>query len=271
MRIAAPAKVNLSLRVVAKRADGFHEIDTLMAELDLADELDIEVTPGGGISIECAEPGVPADERNLAHRAASAFRMATGLDFGCRIRLVKHVPHGAGLGGGSSDAAAVLRALDILLGTNLGAHGLREMAAGIGSDVPFFLTGGAATCRGRGEILEPVAGLPGFDLLLVKPPFPVPTGWAYSQWSPGMAASTFEVRDVAFFNDLEAPVFGKYLVLPALKAWLAAQAGVAGAMMSGSGSTIFAILEGPAPGLEQRIVEAFGGTFWVRRCRTSGH
>ncbi len=268
MRIAAPAKVNLSLRVLGKRSDGFHDIETLMVRLDLADELEIELTSTPEISIVCEEPGVPADERNLAWRAAAAFREATGRDFGCRIHLTKRVPHGAGLGGGSSDAASVFVALDSLLGTGLGPAELLPLAAGIGSDIPFFLDGRAAWCRGRGELLEPATGIPALDLVLVKPPFPVPTGWAYSAWSPQAEAQSFEAQGVTFFNDLEAPVFGKHLVLPTLKAWLAAQPGVAGAMMSGSGSTVFAVLNEASEGWEERVHAAFGDTFWVARCRT---
>jgi 4-diphosphocytidyl-2-C-methyl-D-erythritol kinase len=147
---------------------------------------------------------------------------------------------------------------------------LEELAAGLGSDVPFFVRGVAAWCRGRGEIVEPLGEeLPGGEVLLVKPPVPVPTAWAYGAWARGgfPATSGGRLGSIELMNDLEGPVFSKYLVLPVLKAWLLAQEGVAAAMMSGSGSTMIAFLNDGAVGLEERVGEEFGATFGMFRCR----
>ena len=210
------------------------------------------------------------DESNLALRAVHAFSKATGWSSGLRVTLEKHIPHGAGLGGGSSDAAAVLVGLNKLSGLDLGIPDLERMAAEIGSDVPFFVRCVPAICRGRGEFVEPVEHPPEGEVLLVKPPFPVPTAWAYSEWVRGGFSSTTTDRNPGWnesVNDLELPVFKKFLVLPALRDWLREQSGVRFAMLSGSGSTVFALLESTHAGdWERRVAAAFGPTFWT--CRT---
>ncbi len=284
MTIQAPAKVNLVLRVLAKRPDGFHEIETLMAPVSLADELDITVSGGTGVDFRCDAPDIPSDPGNLAWRAVDVFAKETGLRFHTTVLLKKNIPHGAGLGGGSSDAAAVLKALDQLLGTQLGWRRLEEMASTMGSDIPFFIRGVPAWCRGRGELMEEAPALPGTKLLLLKPPFPVSTGWAYQAWGAGQQNSGdcsgrdaeraekngFRVQalnGIALQNDLEEPVFQKHLLLPVMKSWLLAQEEVSAAMMSGSGSTVFAVLRGDAGSLAGRAIEQFGRHLWV--CETS--
>ena len=180
MRVEAPAKLNLTLRVLGKREDGFHELETLMVRLPgLADVLEIEAAEAFAFSCDGAD--VPADESNLVVKAVRIFERETGRECRYRIGLTKKVPHGAGLGGGSSDAAAVLLALDELEGTGVGKDGLASMAAELGSDVPFFLDGGACWCRGRGEILEPTT-IGRHDVLLLKPAFGVGTPDAYKRW-----------------------------------------------------------------------------------------
>jgi 4-diphosphocytidyl-2-C-methyl-D-erythritol kinase len=268
MTIQARAKVNLVLRVLGKRADGYHDIETLMVPVSLADELEVEVSDGSGIGITCDEPGVPADASNLAWRAADVFARQTGLAFRTSIVLRKRIPHGAGLGGGSSDAAAVLMALDILLETQLGEPRLEEMAARIGSDVPFFIRNRPSWCRGRGEVMEDAGRLPPMRLLLLKPPFPVPTAWAYQSRTSNVPCQPQAAAGIELTNDLEGPVFHKYLLLPVLKAWLIAQPEVSAAMMSGSGSTLFAVLRGDPHFLERRARERFGDSLWTRECRT---
>jgi len=270
MTIEAPAKVNLTLRVLRRREDGFHEIETLMAPITLADVIDISLASDSGIRLSCSDPSVPSDESNLAHRAARAFAEYTGLDFGVAIHIQKNIPHGAGLGGGSSDAASVLVALNHLLETNLAPAKLERLAATLGSDIPFFIRGEPAHCRGRGEILEPFEGLPAAEFLLVKPPFPIPTGWAYQAWAESKkTAATFQQLhgSITLMNDLEVPVFSKYLVLPALKRGLQEHPGVSAAMMSGSGSTIFAILQDGAEGIEEWVREEFGESFQTFRAQ----
>lgn len=270
MTIDAPAKVNLTLRVLGRREDGFHEIETLMVPLTLADRLEITLRGDSGIRLTCSDAGVPSDASNLAHRAAAVFAEHTGLHFGVDIHLQKNIPHGAGLGGGSSDAAAVLVALDRLLETRLPTDDLERLAATMGSDIPFFIRCQPAVCRGRGEILEAFEGLPAGDILLVKPPFPIPTPWAYQAWAASKKTSaTFQQfhGSILLMNDLEAPVFSKYLLLPVLKAALRERDGVSAAMMSGSGSTIFAILRDGAEGIEEWIHREFGETFQTFRTR----
>ena len=270
MTIDAPAKVNLTLRVLGRRVDGFHEIETLMAPITLADRLEINLRTDQSIRLTCSDPSVPSDASNLGHRAAVAFAEHTGMKFGVDIHIEKNIPHGAGLGGGSSDAAAVLVALDRLLATKMPTEELERVAATIGSDIPFFIRSQPAICRGRGEIIEPFEGLPPADILLVKPPFPIPTPWAYQAWANSEKPSATFQQFHGFnslVNDLEAPVFSKYIILPVLKSALRAHPGVSAAMMSGSGSTIFAILRDSAEGIEEWIRSEFGESFQTFRAR----
>ena len=270
MTIDAPAKVNLTLRVLGRRDDGFHEIETLMAPITLADRLQINLRNDCGIHLTCSDPSVPSDASNLAHRAAAAFAKHTGLSFGVDIHIEKKIPHGAGLGGGSSDAAAVLVALNRMLETNMPEEQLERLAATMGSDTPFFIRSQPAICRGRGEVIEPFEGLPTADILLIKPPFPIPTPWAYQAWANSQKPSaTFQQfhGSIPLMNDLEAPVFSKYLLLPVLKAVLPQHPGVSAAMMSGSGSTIFAILRDSADGIEEWIRSEFGASFQTFRAQ----
>ncbi len=276
MKLRAPAKVNLSLAILGKRPDGFHEIESLMAPLTLADTLEIEpLAAGSGIRFSCSDATLPADEGNLAVRAARRFFEATGIPPAVAIRLEKAIPHGAGLGGGSSDAASVLAGLNRLFGAPLSAEAVQTLAAEIGSDVPFFLAGGAAFCRGRGERVEPTRLARPLPLLLVKPDFGVSTPWAYSRWKdsrelPGISYAAQEFPWGRLVNSLERPVFEKYPFLALLKRWLLAQPESAGALMSGSGSTCFAVLKEQADGeaLEARVREEFGEV-WSCSCRTS--
>ncbi len=270
MTIEAPAKVNLTLRVLRRRDDGFHEIETLMAPITLADVIEISLQSDSGIRLSCSDPSVPSDESNLAHRAARAFAEHTGIDFGVEIHIQKNIPHGAGLGGGSSDAASVLVALNHLLETKLAPAELERLAATLGSDIPFFIRRQPAHCRGRGEILEPFDDLLAAEILLVKPPFPIPTGWAYQAWAGSKTtAATFQQfhGSIPLMNDLEVPVFSKYLVLPVLKRGLQEHPGVSAAMMSGSGSTIFAILRDGAEVIEEWVREEFGESFQTFRAQ----
>jgi 4-diphosphocytidyl-2-C-methyl-D-erythritol kinase len=241
-----------------------------MAPITLADVIEINLLSDSGIRLSCSDPSVPSDESNLAHRAARAFAEQTGLDFGVEIHIQKNIPHGAGLGGGSSDAASVLVALNHLLETKLAPAELERLAATLGSDIPFFISGQPARCRGRGEILEPFDGLPAAEILLVKPPFPIPTGWAYQAWAGAKTTpATFQQfhGSIPLMNDLEVPVFSKYLVLPVLKRGLQEHPGVSAAMMSGSGSTIFAILRDGAEGIEEWVREEFGESFQTFRAQ----
>lgn len=246
MRIEAPAKLNMVLRVLGRRDDGFHELETLMVPVPgLADV--IEIAEADEFSFCCAGADVPSDESNLVVRAVRLFERETGRVCRNRVSLTKRVPHGAGLGGGSSDAAAVLRAMDGREQTGLGRERLAAMAAELGSDVPFFLDGGACWCRGRGEILEP-ASVGRHAVVLLKPAFGVGTPDAYGRWKgarelAGVSYGGQAVDGLELVNALERPVFEKFLFLAELKMWLREQPGVRAALMSGSGATVFAVLE----------------------------
>jgi 4-diphosphocytidyl-2-C-methyl-D-erythritol kinase len=249
-RILAPAKLNLSLRVLGRRDDGFHDIESLMVRLPkLADEL--EFSEAAKFSFSCDEPTVPSDEGNLVIKALRAYEAAAQTECRFAIHLKKSIPHGAGLGGGSSDAAATLLALDQLHDGKLGTTRLIELAAGIGSDVPFFLGDAAVRVSGRGERLESVEPPPALPVLLLKPSFGVPTPEAYRHWLdsaeiPGIRYSPQTIDGLEFVNDLERPVFAKHRFLAELKQWLLRREEVRAALLCGSGSTIFAVLHAGA-------------------------
>jgi 4-diphosphocytidyl-2-C-methyl-D-erythritol kinase len=248
MQVFAPAKINLSLKILRDRSDGFHEIETLIAPISLCDEIKIDKTTSGKeIEFHCDDPSVPTDDGNLVVRAANLFFSATKLQAAISIELNKRIPHGAGLGGGSSDAATTLLALNQLFETNLARDELSRLGSAIGSDVPFFIFESAARCRGRGELVAPTKLPEALLLLLLKPDFTVPTAWAYSRWQdsqeiPGVRYAAQEFLGQTFVNDLERPVFEKFVFLAQLKMWLLRQPEVGAALMSGSGSTIFALL-----------------------------
>ncbi len=275
LTLAAPAKINLSLRVLRRREDGFHEITTRMAPLALADRLTMELLPQeapGSVEFTCSDPSVPGDESNLAVRAVRALEIQFGTSLpAVRIHLEKHIPHGAGLGGGSSDAAAALRGLTQLLSPAPPRGAIQAAAAATGSDVPFFLHGGICDCTGRGETVTPV---PDFSwtprILLLKPPFPVPTPDAYRRWQqarelPGVSFAPQTSPGGPLLNDLERPVFEKYPVLALLKTRLLDAPGVMAALMSGSGSTVFAVLQpdADAAAIIRMAVEIIGPELWT--------
>ncbi len=245
-RVNAPAKINLSLRVLGKRDDGFHEVDTLMVKLPgLCDELEFCEAESWGFA--CDDSTVPDGEDNLVVRAVRVFEKVAKLKCRYRVVLRKRIPHGAGLGGGSSDAAATLLALNHLHGGVLGKGALEGLAAAIGSDVPFFLMPGAARCTGRGDEIEAVQPPPPLRVVLLKPSFGVATPDAYRRWQgakplPGIACAEQDLDGLKLVNDLELPVFGKHRFLPELKHWLLERHETAGALMCGSGATVFAVL-----------------------------
>ncbi len=275
MRFLAPAKVNLSLRVLGRRPDGFHELDSLMVRVSVFDALEIERTSSGGLEFSCDAPDVPADDSNLVVRAARLFCTTTGAAPDLRIHLQKEIPHGGGLGGGSSDAASTLVALNTIFSLGLSKDALAGMGAQIGSDVPFFIYETDARIGGRGEVVTPVSPVGKLPLLLVKPPFGVPTPWAYQHWSrsvqlPGVRYAPQSVGGLVLENDLERPVFEKFLFLADLKQWLLNQPEVDGALLSGSGATVFSVLKtgANAKGLIERIAAEFGSELWIRECHT---
>ncbi|HWB11495.1 MAG TPA: 4-(cytidine 5'-diphospho)-2-C-methyl-D-erythritol kinase [Pirellulales bacterium] len=201
VEVLAPAKLNLFLEVLGKRRDGFHEIETLMYPIGLYDTLLFSDDPGGQISLTCqqtAEPGVqaatsgaealPAGADNLVVRAVELVRRRLGVTNGARLRLIKRIPLAAGLAGGSSDAAAALFAANRVWRLGLARGELAALAAELGSDIPFFLHGGPAVCRGRGEIIEPTSGLGQLHFVVVRPPAGLSTADVYRACRPSAEA-----------------------------------------------------------------------------------
>jgi 4-diphosphocytidyl-2-C-methyl-D-erythritol kinase len=274
MQVLAPAKINLSLKILGRREDGFHEIETLISPISLADKIDIE-RQSRWIDFSCDDPTLPGGDENLAVRAAKAFFDKTKINSGVGIKLHKKIPHGAGLGGGSSDAAATLRALNQLFETNFSPEELTKLGSTIGSDVPFFLFESAAVCKGRGEIVNPTKLNKKLSILLLKPAFGVSSAWAYSRWQdskeiPRISYQPQNFDGQSFVNDLERPVFEKFVFLAQLKAWLMKQAEVDATLMSGSGSTVFAVLPPNADVelLAKRAREELDREIWTCACET---
>jgi 4-diphosphocytidyl-2-C-methyl-D-erythritol kinase len=276
LHLIAPAKINLSLRILGKREDGYHEIETLMAPIALADEIElnhVHAALPGSVTFTCNDPSLPAGDDNLCVQAAHAFQKALGIKEAVTISLLKKIPHGAGLGGGSSDAATVLRGMNMLFDEPFVFEELLQLATSLGSDVPFFLDPKPTWCRGRGELLSEAPPLSSWKLLLIKPPFPVATVEAYKR----LQATGCRLQEkkpviidaVEIFNDLETPVFKKYLQLPLLKSWLQERPEVAAAWMTGSGSTMVAALKREISAesisaLQENIATEFGKTFWIK-------
>ena len=269
-------KVNLLLNILRRREDGFHELETIIQPVPLYDELRIERV-GQGIELTCSDARLSVGEDNLVHRAASLFLKKIEAD-GVRIHLQKTLPLAAGIGAGSSNAAFTLRGLNELFDKPLNADELHEMAASLGSDVPFFLQDNPALATGRGEIvkpLEPIAALQGMGLLLIHPGFGVSTPWAYQSLATipdaygreGQAATMLQSLETdeltGFENSLETPVFHKYPMLPILKNFLTENGSLV-ALMSGSGSTSFAITSDrpAAEVLRAQYHKRFGQAGW---------
>lgn len=246
-RIKTPAKVTPYLRILARRADGNHNVRILLVAVSLFDELEFRprAAPGVALRVEAAEPlGRPED--NLVYRAALAFQDAAGVPLALAIALSKHVPSGAGLGGGSGNAAGTLRALNALHGHPLAPSRLSAIAAGLGADVPFFLDPVPSLAEGRGERLRPLPPFPSLPLLVLKPPLAVSTGEAYARATPDGRehplppfGTLAEVR-AGLHNDFEATVLPAYPELAEAKAALL-EAGAAGALLTGSGSALFGV------------------------------
>lgn len=247
-----------------------------MVRISVADEVRLQQLPAGQPTrLTCSDPELPCDESNLALRALRALEAATGLQRGWHIHLEKHIPAGAGLGGGSSDAAAVLRGINELLGCPLSLAELASLGGGLGSDVPFFLYDAVCDASGRGEVVQPVPWPHQLQLVLVKPPFGISTPWAYKNWAsseqlPGVPYAAQVCPWGEMVNDLERPAFQKHLLLATLKTWFLEQPETAAALMSGSGSTLFAVVKQgqSAAELAARVRELVGETAWVQVAHT---
>lgn len=276
IKLRAPAKINLSFRILGRRTDGYHEIETQMAPVSVFDELTLTRSEGTGeIELVCDDPTLPGGSDNLAVHAARLFLEQTRIASNLRIELKKKIPHGAGLGGGSSDAASVILGMDELFRTGMSERQMAELSAHIGSDVPFFIYQSAARCCGRGELVRPNELGKSLDLLLLKPSFGVSTAWAYKSWTnskelAGIQYAAQEFNGFSFVNDLERPVFEKYVFLARMKMWLIEQPEVGAATLSGSGSTVFAVLrdEANAQALASRAKAELDPDLWTCECET---
>ena len=251
MRITANAKINLALAIKHRRPDGYHELESIFQEIDFGD--DLEIHKSEGIQFSSDFKALESDPSNLCTAAAGLMMRSFGIP-GLAINLHKRIPVGAGLGGGSSDAAAVLRAADRLFGLELGPEGLRRPAEQLGSDVPFFLYGKTAYVAGRGEVIKPLSGGTPYYLLLVFPDVNIPTSWAYKNLDLDLTKKLhdhkfkgFEFHKTAiadfrnsYFNDFEKTVFTAYPALQEIRKRVY-DAGADFAAMSGSGSTIFGV------------------------------
>jgi 4-diphosphocytidyl-2-C-methyl-D-erythritol kinase len=267
LTILAPAKINLCLSVLGRRPDGYHEVEMLMQMVGLYDE--VRVSLGGtGISVTCDAGTVPSGERNIAWKAAAAMLKHSSLDAGLTVAIKKAIPVAAGLGGGSSDAAAVLSAANILLGTGLDRGQLAEIGTGLGMDVPFFFHGPLAMAKGKGELLTKLAPLPKFWVLLVNPGFETSTAWVYKNLNLRLTKKVdcnkiarLTVRNIAeaLHNDLETVTAAAHPVIHRIEEALMAQ-GAIGARMSGSGPTVFGIFE--TGELCRAAAESLSGEGW---------
>jgi len=252
------AKINWTLEILGKRPDGYHEVRTLLQTVSAADELTFELAERG-IVIHCDHPEVPCDETNLVHCAARLFSDFTGVGKGVRIRITKRLPVAAGLGGGSSNAAVTLLALQKLWNVRIAPRDLFNLGAKLGSDVPFFFIGGTCLGVGRGDEIYPLADINEEFLLLVNAGVAVPTRDVYANLPSELTNTRAVIKmplsleaayaaiarpgaSVPLINDLESPVLARHPSLVGIKRRLK-QAGARGVLMSGSGSTIFAIFD----------------------------
>ncbi len=287
IEIAAPAKINLTLDVKGKRTDGYHELETIMQQIDLQDRITIEKGPLGYIGIDSNSSLIPHNQENLAHRAAALFIDKYAIGAGVKIFIEKNIPIGAGLAGGSSNAAAVLWGLNLLFDCGLAKTELLDLAAQVGSDVPFCLLGGCALARGRGEILQPLVSRVPLCLLLVKPDFQVSTAEVYRQFdltsverSPDTAGflESWQHCDIIgiaehMVNVLESVTIKKFPEIALIKVKMK-KLGALNALMSGSGPSVFGIFDEKKRAFEamETMKTSYREVFMVstHRCNEAG-
>jgi len=280
--IKAPAKINIGLRILGRRRDGYHELVSIMAPISLCDTLYLSSAEKAGIILDCQGRGnIPTDESNLACRAARSFQKKAGIREGLFIKLIKNIPVAAGLGGGSSDAAATLLALNDMYNHPLRPEELHQLALELGADVPFFLYGRPALARGIGEILDPIENWVKNWYVIVTPPLQVSTAWVYGQLNLELTSNTDEYIFNSFktesieisqvlVNDLEQVTSIRFPVIDTIKKRLL-DAGAEGAIMSGSGPTVFGIFPTEEKAqkaaddlVKQELGELFMVTDWER-------
>lgn len=249
--IKAPAKINARLKVTGRRPDGYHELVSIMVPVGIFDIIDLTVTSEARIRISCKGREIPADESNLAHRAARDFMARAGIRDGVSISLAKNIPVAAGLGGGSSDGAAVLLALNHMYSYPLSGPALHELALNLGADVPFFLMEAPCLATGVGEILEPIHDWPEAWYVIVTPPIQVSTAWVYGNLKLKLTTGEYDyivktLKNGTFTisglleNDLETVTTASFPLINTLKKLLV-DVGAEGAIMSGSGPSVFGV------------------------------
>jgi len=264
MTIRAYAKINLGLRILGRRPDGYHDLETVFHQINLFDELDLRLHENA-VALSTNLSDLPSDESNLCVRAAHLLRDLTGTRDGVEITLRKNIPLGAGLGGGSADAAATLKGLAQLWNLDVSSSELRSLALSLGSDVPFFLAGGTAYATGRGEVLEPLTlNLP-YWIVVVTPPVHVSTAWAYRTLQGREPRQRADLRSVLndhlhnpeilgreLANDFEESVFQAHpQIRQARDRMLALGAGCA--LMSGTGASVFGLTK--SEGTAKRLID----------------
>ena len=247
--VNAPAKINLCLHVLGRRSDGYHELAMAMQRIDIADRLEISLENGSGLKVFCDGQGLD-DRENIGYSAATAFFSAAGLNKQASIRIEKKIPIAAGLGGGSSDAAAVLSGLNSLCEEPLTGPQLIDIAATLGADVPFFLFERPAWATGTGTTLKTLPPLPEVLYLILNPGFSVSTAWVYQSLQltksgelanlPRFSVSTLPELLDALHNDLEMVTASRYPAIGEMKEFLLSN-GAHGALMSGSGASVFGV------------------------------
>ncbi len=272
------AKINFNLKVLGRRPDGYHEIDSLIQNISLHDEITLTET-NQGIAVSCLYLGVPQGKENIAYKAAEVFLNTTGIDKGVDVSIEKKIPVASGLGGGSSNAAAVIIGLDQMFGTNMGRMKMLGLAESVGSDVPFFIEGGTVHVRGRGEIIEKLSPSPETWIVVVVPSYEVRAKFAYDEFDKILAfrlrrkeapkLSSVEISSWAtssiLHNDLEEAVSAKHKEITKIKERLLSL-GATGAAMSGSGPAVFGLAqdEAQAKSISERLKKDYPRTFLVK-------
>jgi 4-diphosphocytidyl-2-C-methyl-D-erythritol kinase len=249
LQLKAPAKVNYRLDVLGKRADGYHDLRMIMQRVDLCDEIEIALSERPGVRVVCGRAGVPDGPGNIAWRAADALLKLSGREVGIDVSIAKKIPVGAGLGGGSSDAATVLMGVNELLELQLTPERLREIGVKLGADVPFFIFKKPALAEGIGDQLTALDQVPELWVVLVNPGIHVSTAWVYqnlqltTKQDAAIVSRSYSSLDevcAVLSNDLEPVTIGRFPAVGELKDELIA-AGARGSLMSGSGSTVFGL------------------------------
>ncbi|MDZ7698333.1 MAG: 4-(cytidine 5'-diphospho)-2-C-methyl-D-erythritol kinase [Deltaproteobacteria bacterium] len=286
----APAKLNLRLKITGRRPDGYHDLVSVMVPVAMCDQIEIRLSPRPGVSMTCQGLSVPDNEENLAFRAAKAFCAEAGFEGGLHIHLIKNIPVAAGLGGGSSDAAAVLQTLNRWINPSLTSRGMEQLALGLGADVPFFLKKSPCIARGIGERLTSIEKWPDLWYVIIVPCIEVSTAWVYGQldrirserkgpWNTDLELTTIEYQGIIHYlgsdlprigplleNDLEPVTAAHFPVITRIKAALS-HAGAEGALMSGSGPSVFGVYrsEDRAKAAKELLTEQDLGSVFLAR------